>query len=591
MLVKTPRDMEIVNTYNKLAAIKVKDDYLDQYIPHIDGTSLDSEICYLAGVYDFVRIGSINEPTVAKLVHMWADNVADFCSTSLEIDSREDIYDILNDANNKLANSHFSNELIMGTMPNPELGINTSWHKTCFRLDIRDDLTLCKALGCAIAYLVTLEHGQLDSKFEPLFDFVYNDEFTRITSISLLHWVKNYNNIYHVTKELGNLVNKHFSNNWHDDVRKLSDADEELLELYLEYKTAIYSDDFTTEKNNEINNKYLRYLKSKGGVLDKKFIDDESGALTYPLDRYLSAKYPLYKKVVTNELPEDTLRLIYDLAKDNIKALDWLAINTQFSILNTNFRAAYTNDSYRRVANIKTKEAEDARNRTKERERSHKKALAKETDKVKFYKEKVGKLTKELGKSNTDNVKVLEQCIDILEQDIAKLNQDLEEKETEILSLDDQLEDMTHQRNEIEAELILVNSKMESQLLDDESEEVSGSSRDISINTLCNALRHKKILLVGGNVIHNRLKDKHLDNIECIKAGDMNFNVANKKYDLVVIYTKLVNHSTTEKLDAQLHGSNIPIIRFNEAGLTSFIHCLFNYIYGNDEKACGMYYA
>ena len=82
-----------------------------------------------------------------------------------------------------------------------------------------------------------------------------------------------------------------------------------------------------------------------------------------------------------------------------------------------------------------------------------------------------------------------------------------------------------------------------------------------------------------------------INNIEYIKAGDMNFNVAGKKYDLVVIYTKLVNHSTTEKLDSQLHNSDIPIIRFNEAGLTSFIHCLFNYIYGGDEKAYGMYKA
>ena len=105
------------------------------------------------------------------------------------------------------------------------------------------------------------------------------------------------------------------------------------------------------------------------------------------------------------------------------------------------------------------------------------------------------------------------------------------------------------------------------------------------------SLSSSSILHIGGNKIHSVLSSRGYNNIECVDASNVNINLGqNIKYDVVVIYTKLIGHSTIHRVESEIKSSGVPVIRFNEKGVNMLIYRIFNFVYCGDGKEYGEYY-
>lgn len=430
-------------------------------------------------------------------------------------------------------------------------------------------------------------------------EIVYNvDKFDVICAATLIRAIMEGTCDYKCDVDMQRIMTKYagelLKGSWEDNLKEfIGDAGESILNTYLNYKSYfVISDNI----NEDAKKNFIDELFSTG-LTENKF-------KSYELKRYdfrgtlrsLNDLYHIYDGIGDIwDLTEDERKVILHLLSAAIVSnFDYGILRIADTVSLVKNFAVYDNTK-KKIKEQNSKDMEKLKASNKLKVNMVKKELSKAKEQIQFHKDKNNRLTKELKNVDKESFNIMEETISLLEDEIKELKDELiiaKEANDEMSlindSLQDTLEEMANSKDELETELI--GYRLDAFDSVDKNEKISSSSRDIPIEALYNSFKDKKILLLGGNKIHARLKEKHFDNIECLDSGSVNFKIhSHQKYDLVVIYTKLVSHSIVEKVESQMRNYGVPIIRFNGAGVTSLIHSLFMYINTGDSEDIGEY--
>lgn len=447
--------------------------------------------------------------------------------------------------------------------------------------------------------------GGLIDKLDPgiteenkIYEVLEKDEIGKLCTISLIYAIMQNTCDYKFDIDIQLIIQKYckdmLNGTWEDVINAFESN--RLKDIYLGYKQFFVDDDKYTDKDKDkeafISDIFDNLLTSYG-KLDKKEL------LGYDFRGFVRGLNDVYNDYGTNKNLWDldkkdreiTINLIHntldaDYAYGMRKVLDYVSMALNL---------AYYDSEKLKLNEQRLKEVEKLKESHKLKIGMLKKELAKAKEQTAFHKDKNNKLVKELKNVDKESFNIMEETIKLLENEIKELKQALNDSDelnhelnTSIESLYDSIEEITSSRYELEHELINYRSTVFDTIEDTSS--IAVSSRDIPVEVLYNSFKDKRILLLGGNKIHARLKEKQFNNIDCLDAGNVNFKITSaQKYDLVVIYTKLVSHSIVEKIESQMRNYNVPIIRFNEAGVNSLIHTIFMYLNSGDSIRTGEY--
>lgn len=104
---------------------------------------------------------------------------------------------------------------------------------------------------------------------------------------------------------------------------------------------------------------------------------------------------------------------------------------------------------------------------------------------------------------------------------------------------------------------------------------------EIPIECFVNAIKKYNILLIGGDMMHEKLRLYGLNNISYAKGGcrDLGRSDVISK-DLVVVATTYLDHSTTEFLPKQMKANpNIKYLKYNNANADGLVYEMFKILY------------
>lgn len=218
----------------------------------------------------------------------------------------------------------------------------------------------------------------------------------------------------------------------------------------------------------------------------------------------------------------------------------------------------------------KAKESEKAKNQA-----------VRETNSVKSKKKKIEKLIED---------GVTHETIEELNSKVAKLQSDLETANDEAANLKRQLSKRDRDIQDIGKELNEARGKY-SELEDKYNRSVELNSEiatnrafnQIPIECFISAIKDKKICLVGGNMMFEQLGKYGLDNIKTFAAGERNSNSFSSSemlgYDLIVVATSYIDHSSKYTMDNVSKANNTPILYFNNRNVDMLIYSIFEELY------------
>lgn len=112
-----------------------------------------------------------------------------------------------------------------------------------------------------------------------------------------------------------------------------------------------------------------------------------------------------------------------------------------------------------------------------------------------------------------------------------------------------------------------------------ESSQKEGLS-SIETQVFANAVKGKKVVIVGGDQLHANMQSLGLDKFKYIKVGYRNIpdqDLANS--DLIVIITSFVGHADINKPSEISRNYNIPILYYNNRNVPGLVQSIFNELY------------
>lgn len=106
---------------------------------------------------------------------------------------------------------------------------------------------------------------------------------------------------------------------------------------------------------------------------------------------------------------------------------------------------------------------------------------------------------------------------------------------------------------------------------------------DINIEACINAIREKKIALIGGELIHPKLRLKGLNNIRYISEGERSIPASSlENMELIVIITSIVDHATSTYPTNYAREHGIKSLMFNGTNINNLIIEMFNRLYSQE---------
>lgn len=104
--------------------------------------------------------------------------------------------------------------------------------------------------------------------------------------------------------------------------------------------------------------------------------------------------------------------------------------------------------------------------------------------------------------------------------------------------------------------------------------------KEIPVECFVNAIKDYKIVLIGGDMMFNKLAHYGLDKIRTYKAGYRHITYESiSDVDYVVISTAFIDHSTIEGVVNDCKKHNIPIIMFNNKNADMLVYSIFSTIH------------
>ena len=183
--------------------------------------------------------------------------------------------------------------------------------------------------------------------------------------------------------------------------------------------------------------------------------------------------------------------------------------------------------------------------------------------------------TREKANRNRDNTKIgmdeHSKIVDKLNEDIGKLKGTCEEKGRENDKLCLEVSDLSLEVREIERSYTQLNEDYQN--YKKESHKVN---QDIPQESIVNSMKDKRITILGGDILHNKMNELGFNNLRLIKtdksrvlATDLNNS------EVMVVMTSYISHSFLEFPKQYAINNNIPLIYFNEKNLDLLCDRLF----------------
>lgn len=227
-------------------------------------------------------------------------------------------------------------------------------------------------------------------------------------------------------------------------------------------------------------------------------------------------------------------------------------------------------------------EREQNKEKTKELRRLYK-DVQKEVDRLKgILRGQEHELSryKESSTYSKEYVVGLESKISTLQDQKSKLMNEAHELQRSLGKRDKEIASIHEKLDRAESDyldLVEENDKLKKRA---EDYHATGAISSIDLACYINAIKHKKIALIGGDVVHERLPRYGLTNIRCYKASKRTVTLEDiVDKDLVVIFTGFLGHSTKDSVVQVVKEYNIPTIMFNNQNIDLLVYEIFKEIY------------
>lgn len=178
----------------------------------------------------------------------------------------------------------------------------------------------------------------------------------------------------------------------------------------------------------------------------------------------------------------------------------------------------------------------------------------------------------------------------IKEKDLESVKNQLASAQEKIRALQSEIDQQARALNKKESEIADIQDKLDKQeddylellekhdRLDKLNSElaVHREFNAVPIECFINAIKHKRIALIGGDMMHEKIRNYGMDNITLFKCGcrDItNEDLINK--DLIVMATAFLDHASTGSVPRIAKQYGIPVIRFNNKNTEMLIYTLF----------------
>ena len=100
--------------------------------------------------------------------------------------------------------------------------------------------------------------------------------------------------------------------------------------------------------------------------------------------------------------------------------------------------------------------------------------------------------------------------------------------------------------------------------------------RDIPLSCYVNALKGRNIVLVGGDMLHSKLKELGLDNVRMYRAGYKNVKMQDfVGAELIIVATAFVSHSGPAELAKAVTSKGIKVYMFNNKNVERLVYEMF----------------
>ncbi len=173
-----------------------------------------------------------------------------------------------------------------------------------------------------------------------------------------------------------------------------------------------------------------------------------------------------------------------------------------------------------------------------------------------------------------------EKTIENFKNKLSELERENESKDRQILSLEDTNRNVYEQVEILEDEVELLNKRLGN------TENNYSEDDVIEIGSIINAIRDKRIVLIGGDKIHSRMKNLGFTNIRLVCADNRTINNNDLKYaDVIVIMTAHVKHSTMANPKGTANTQGIPLLYYNFSNVDRLCKEIFSYLY-SDRYIC-----
>ena len=246
---------------------------------------------------------------------------------------------------------------------------------------------------------------------------------------------------------------------------------------------------------------------------------------------------------------------------------------------------ARKSEQYRREIDLLTEQKEkiqgkymDMRNKQKELGKENKK-LASDLNTERMRSDRLKMQVDDKG-VNIDEFKRLQEENDRLRRDLEVKVDDLGEINRQMARKDKDIEYLTEKNTEYKASVDELTGQLESSKALASKMAMHRTFSEIPMQCFANAIKDKRVVLIGGDMMHTRIRDYGLDDVRLFKAGCREVRYEDlSDADLLVIITQFVDHSSVEGAIGLARTHNIPILKFGNKNPDMLVYAMFEEFY------------
>lgn len=150
------------------------------------------------------------------------------------------------------------------------------------------------------------------------------------------------------------------------------------------------------------------------------------------------------------------------------------------------------------------------------------------------------------------------------------------ETDRKLSKKDKELEQLTKKLDDMETEQLKLMDKYDREKEINAEMSACRAFSKIPIKCFVNVIQNKRIAIIGGNMMHAKLREYGLDGFRYYEAGYRGITYEEiSNMELLVIATAFIDHATTDNVNNLARAHNIPVIRFNNKNAEMLIYALF----------------